>query len=162
MARHSVVESLLEVAGSFGAMGEAVTIELTETQEDSAASGGLFEALTELRMAGFGLAIDDFGIGYSSLARLRDIPFTELKVDRSFLEGLSEHPHRRAIVKSMIDLAHRLGMHTVSEGVETSAHSEIVRELGCDREQGYLYGAPMPEWQLLSFCRARGFLKPTQ
>ncbi|MRT32945.1 EAL domain-containing protein, partial [Xylella fastidiosa subsp. multiplex] len=69
------------------------------------------------------LAIDDFGIGYSSMARLRDIPFTELKIDRSFLEGLSNHPHQRAIVESMIGLAHRLGMHTVAEGVDGEPES---------------------------------------
>lgn len=158
MARHSVVQSLIGISDTLGARRENIVFELTETLNDGAAEGALFENLAELRMAGFGLAIDDFGIGYSSLARLRDIPFTELKIDRSFLEGLSNHPHQRAIVESMIGLAHRLGMHTVAEGVETEAHSQVIRELGCDREQGYLYGAPMPEWQLLSFCRARGLL----
>ncbi len=158
MARHSVVQSLIGLADACGARREDVVFEMTETLDDHTAEGSLFENLAELRMAGFGLAIDDFGIGYSSMARLRDIPFTELKIDRSFLEGLSHHPHQRAIVESMIGLAHRLGMHTVAEGVETEAHSKVIRELGCDREQGYLYGAPMPEWQLLSFCRARGML----
>ncbi|MBB1623637.1 hypothetical protein A9974_00105 [Achromobacter sp. UMC71] len=158
MARHSVVQSLVDLSDACGARRENVVFEMTETLCDNAAEGSLFENLAELRMAGFGLAIDDFGIGYSSMARLRDIPFTELKIDRSFLEGLSHHPHQRAIVESMIGLAHRLGMHTVAEGVETEAHSKVIRELGCDREQGYLYGAPMPEWQLLSFCQARGML----
>lgn len=162
MARHSVVQSLADLSDACGARRENVVFEMTETLSDNAAEGSLFENLAELRMAGFGLAIDDFGIGYSSMARLRDIPFTELKIDRSFLEGLSNHPHQRAIVESMIGLAHRLGMHTVAEGVETEAHSKVIRELGCDREQGYLYGAPMPEWQLLSFCRARGMLPPAE
>lgn len=153
MARRSVVRNLVNIADSLGARREDVVFELTETPADGATEGALFENLTFLRMAGFGLAIDDFGIGYSSLARLRDIPFTELKIDKSFLDGLSDHTHRRAIVESMIKLAHQLGMHTVAEGVETQAHSLVVRELGCDREQGYLHGAPMTEAQLLSFSR---------
>jgi EAL domain-containing protein (putative c-di-GMP-specific phosphodiesterase class I) len=123
---------------------QRITLEVTESRLMSPTSVPL-ENLVRLRMQRFGLSIDDFGTGHSSLAQLRDIPFTELKVDRGFVHGARSNPFMRPILEGSLGLASRLGMRSVAEGVETEDDWELLREVGCDLAQGWFVGRPMPE-----------------
>ena len=117
-------------------------LEITE----SALMGELvtsLDILTRLRLKGIGLSIDDFGTGYSSLSQLHRVPFTELKIDRSFVSAMTDDDEARAIVKTCILLGHELKMMVVAEGVETEEHLEALKQLGCDTVQGYLLSRPL-------------------
>jgi diguanylate cyclase len=116
----------------------------------------ILELLHRIRARGIQIAIDDFGTGYSSLAYLRKMPISELKIDQSFVRNMLRDPGAARIVRSVIDLAHNLDMHTVAEGVEDAQTVAALRELHCDRIQGYLLTKPIPvdlyaewarEWQ---------------
>ena len=107
--------------------------------DDLDATGDTLRALKEL---GVRLAIDDFGTGGSSLTYLRRFPFDELKIDNMFVEGLGRSAADDAIVAATIDMAHALGMIVAAEGVETEEQRARLRELGCDRAQGYHLGPP--------------------
>ena len=98
----------------------------------------LMDTLTRFRIKGIGLAIDDFGTGYSSLMQLRQLPFTEVKIDQSFIADAARSRDCRLIIQSVTDLAHGLGLTATAEGVETLDQLRLVRELGCDLVQGYL------------------------
>jgi EAL domain-containing protein (putative c-di-GMP-specific phosphodiesterase class I) len=95
-------------------------------------------------MQRFGLSIDDFGTGHSSLAQLRDVPFTELKIDRGFVHGARENLLIRPMLEGSVGIAQRLGLQTVAEGVEDEDDWSFLREIGCDVAQGYFIGRPMP------------------
>ncbi len=129
-------EFILQTLEENGVPAEQLTIEITE-------SGILSEALLEagifqrLRDIGVGLSIDDFGTGYSSLMHLKRLPFTELKVDRTFTNDMLSNEHDAAIVRSTVHLGHELGRSIVAEGVETREVLERLREFGCDFAQGY-------------------------
>jgi EAL domain-containing protein (putative c-di-GMP-specific phosphodiesterase class I) len=103
----------------------------------------LMDTLTRFRIKGIGLAIDDFGTGYSSLMQLRQLPFTEVKIDRLFIEDAPASKDSRLIVKSVVDLAHGLGLTATAEGVETIEQLRMLREIGCDVAQGYLIARPL-------------------
>ncbi len=120
-----------------------VQFELTETSTSSDAPTAL-DILVRLRMNGFRLSIDDFGTGHSSLHRLRLLPFNELKIDMQFVRALATDPDSAAITRNSIELAHRLGMRAVAEGVEEPQSWHILRDAGCDFAQGYLIGRPVP------------------
>jgi EAL domain-containing protein (putative c-di-GMP-specific phosphodiesterase class I) len=105
---------------------------------------GPLDVLTRLRLKRIGLSIDDFGTGHSSLVQLRDIPFEELKIDRSFTHGACVDTSKRAIVEGSIRMAQQLGMKTVAEGVENLADWRFVRNVGCNWAQGYFVAKPMP------------------
>ena len=94
---------------------------------------------------GCGVALDDFGTGYSSLGYLRKLRFTTIKVDRSFVQGAAEqHPESLAIVRAVVSMAQSLGMSTTAEGVETAEQAALIRDMGCNKIQGYYFGRPMP------------------
>jgi diguanylate cyclase (GGDEF)-like protein/PAS domain S-box-containing protein len=119
-----------------------LTIEITESGilGDKLFAAGIFQ---RLRVTGVGLSIDDFGTGYSSLVHLKQLPFTELKVDRSFTCEMMSNEHDAAIVRSTIDLGHELGRRIVAEGVETREVLEQLRKYGCDYAQGYFISPPL-------------------
>lgn len=129
-------------------------IELTETamMEDSP---GSLEALYALKDLGLKLAMDDFGTGYSSMARLKELPLDELKIDMRFVRDMLSSRKDEKLVHSMIELAHGLEMYVVAEGVETRESAERLRDLGCDVIQGYYLSKPMPHEQYQEFLRAR-------
>ncbi len=121
---------------------KAVTVELTESavMDDRLLAA---EAMVRLRLKGFNLSIDDFGTGYSSLLRLKHIPFTEMKVDKSFVIALHQSRDNAVIVKAIIQLARSLEMSSVVEGVEDKAALDFVAQCGCDEAQGYFIARPM-------------------
>jgi EAL domain-containing protein (putative c-di-GMP-specific phosphodiesterase class I) len=110
------------------------------------------ENLARLRMKGFGLSIDDYGTGYSSMQQLSRIPFSELKIDRSFVTDVALHPQRRVILASSIDMARKLGLKVVAEGVESPADWDRLKELGCTIAQGYFIAKPMPASEFINWA----------
>lgn len=102
------------------------------------------KVLGSLRRLGVGLSLDDFGTGYSSLLYLRDLPITELKIDRTFLARVTRSEEDQAIVKSVAQLGRSIGVHVVAEGIETLAQARAAREAGCHSGQGFLWREPAP------------------
>jgi EAL domain-containing protein (putative c-di-GMP-specific phosphodiesterase class I) len=127
-----------------------ITIEVTETAVSENISGVL-ESMTRLRMQGFSIAVDDFGTGYSSLLQLSEMPFTEIKIDRNFVTGATENKKATVIAESIVDLAKKLNLHTVAEGVETRAELDFIKKLGCETGQGYFLAKPMNHVGLMKF-----------
>jgi len=127
-------------------------LEITETVmlDDTE---GILVILHQLRDLGVGIAMDDFGTGYSSLSYLRRFPFSKVKIDRSFVEGLGRGAECDAIVTAVIDLCETLGMTTVAEGVETEAQLQLLRMGNCGEAQGYLFSQPRPASEVLAMCR---------
>ena len=109
----------------------------------------------QLQVSGIKIAIDDFGAGYSSFASLRELPFAELKVDRSFVMGCSTDATNAAICQTAIDLSHRFGSAAVAEGIETQADLQALMIMGCDFGQGVLIAPPMPKERFLELLRQR-------
>jgi EAL domain-containing protein (putative c-di-GMP-specific phosphodiesterase class I) len=120
-----------------------VEIEVTETgllDTSTVARENLFR----LRNAGVTIALDDFGVGFSSLSHLRDLPIQRLKIDRSFTVECMRNPRTLTIVKAVIEMARSLGIAVTAEGIETQAQQTWMQHLGCDSAQGYLFARPMP------------------
>jgi EAL domain-containing protein (putative c-di-GMP-specific phosphodiesterase class I) len=130
-----------------GLSPEQVILEITESSVMSDTARGL-GMLARLRLKGFGLSVDDFGTGYSSLSQLSQIPFTELKIDRGFVSGAPGQPRKRAMIETSLDLARKLDLKVVAEGVETIEEWQLLAGLGCDFAQGYLISPPVPGEQL--------------
>jgi EAL domain-containing protein (putative c-di-GMP-specific phosphodiesterase class I) len=106
-------------------------------------------SLESLRDRGIKIAIDDLGTGYSSLARLTELPVDILKIDMAFVARLGLDPKCDAVVRAVLGIGQALGLSVVAEGVETPAQAELLRRYGCDTVQGYLYSPPRPEQVLL-------------
>ena len=138
------------MCGEYDVPTNRLVLELTEGATQPLVK--LMDTLIRFRIKGIGLAIDDFGTGYSSLMQLRQLPFTELKIDRFFLTDMMTSVDSRLIVKTMIDLAHGLGLTATAEGVETEAQLQLLRELGCDVAQGYLVSPPLAPDALAGWC----------
>lgn len=128
----------------------SVVLEITESSLIKNLVASL-DVLLRLRIKGFGLSIDDFGTGYSSLEQLNKIPFTELKIDKTFVSGLSHNPASKAILESSIALARKLDMCVVAEGVETKEDFDVLTNLFCDVAQGFFIAKPMSLENLISF-----------
>jgi diguanylate cyclase (GGDEF)-like protein len=120
------------------------------------------EVLQRLHEMGVRLSIDDFGTGYSSMAYLRRLPVDELKIDRSFVLGMTTTPQDAVLVRTAIDLGHNLGLTVVAEGVEEAEHVVALRELGCDIAQGFHYARPMPPEQLSALLDRVGTIHDEQ
>ncbi len=131
------------IAQESGVHAGTLALEITETvlMEDTESAEAVLSTFQE---HGLTMVLDDFGIGYSSLSRLKHFPLDELKIDRSFVSGMETNADNRAIVKATIDMAHAVGLRVVAEGVETHEQEEYLRSFGCDRAQGYLYAKPQP------------------
>jgi diguanylate cyclase (GGDEF)-like protein len=126
---------------------ELLRLEVTESAVMGDAARCM-EVLQRLHDLGVRLSIDDFGTGYSSMAYLRRLPVDELKIDRSFVLGMTTTQQDAVLVRTAIDLGHNLGLTVVAEGVEGIEHADALRELGCDIAQGYHFARPMPAAQL--------------
>jgi EAL domain-containing protein (putative c-di-GMP-specific phosphodiesterase class I) len=125
---------------------DRLVLELTEGATQPLVK--LMDTLTRFRIKGIGLAIDDFGVGYSTLMQLRQLPFTEIKIDRFFVDDAPSSKDSALIVKSIIDLARGLGLTVTAEGVETEEQLRLLRDLGCDVAQGYFVAQPLEPDQL--------------
>jgi EAL domain-containing protein (putative c-di-GMP-specific phosphodiesterase class I)/ActR/RegA family two-component response regulator len=124
-----------------------ITLEITESGMTDLDS--LLDITTRLRLKGFLLAIDDFGTGFSSLTQLRRLPFTELKLDRTFVSGAAADGDSRSLVESSVNLAKRLQLKTVAEGIETEEEWNLLVWMGVDLGQGYHMARPMPSDKIL-------------
>lgn len=135
---------MLDAATAAGVMPQHIMIELTESTAAQYRIEDVIESVARFRLKDFRVAIDDFGTGQSTLERLQRIPFTDLKVDRSFVTGATSDDDKRGIIEYSVQLAHRLGLNVIAEGVETAADQEEVCRLGCEMAQGYYYTRPLP------------------
>ena len=136
-----------------GVQPASLVLEVTESRLMKNPLAAL-DILTRLRLKRIGLSIDDFGTGHSSLAQLRDIPFDELKIDRSFVHGAWRDSSLRAIFDASLGMAKQLGMKTVAEGVEDRDDWDFLRKTGCDMAQGYFIARPMPADDLPAWIQA--------
>lgn len=139
-----LVPTIIESLQQFQMEPSELVIEVTEScfGENSELA---FNVLTEIRRLGVGLSIDDFGSGYSSLGQLRRLPFSGMKIDRSFIAQLGPEPDEGdVLLEAMTTLATALSLKTVAEGIETESQADRVRNAGCDYAQGFLFARPMP------------------
>lgn len=136
-------EKLNDLARTVGASASQISIEVPETAtvEDL---GQAADTLLRLRVKGIGISLDDFGTGSSSFAQLSSLPVNELKIDRSFVAAACNNHEARSIVEMTVDLARRLGLNVVAEGVESAAEVDLLRKMGCHDAQGYYFAKPMP------------------
>ena len=142
LADPGYADAVTQIVTGHGLDPSEMILELTETEAILNIAAAL-ENLTRLRIKGFGLAIDDYGVGYSSMQALSRMPFTEIKIDRSFVAAAASDPKYRLMVEHTIAVAHQLGLKTVAEGVETRTECDLLASLGCDRIQGYLISKPV-------------------
>jgi len=148
----TLVDDIRATLEASGLPADRLELEITESvllaeAEDSAT------ALQAIRDLGVGLVLDDFGTGYSSLSYLRRIPLDAIKIDRSFVNGIDDDNSNLPIVKAVIDLAHALGIEVVAEGIETAGQLGRLRDLVCDRGQGYFFARPQPPEALTALLR---------
>ena len=143
LIRPDFAEDLLAVLVGTGTDPRRVVLEVTETMllADPPRAAA---TLRRLHDAGFQISIDDFGAGQTSLGYLAMLPISELKIDKSFVFGLLEDERNAAIVRSVIELGHSLGLSVIAEGVETEAALERLRAFSCDKVQGYYISKPLP------------------
>lgn len=141
------VESVAKVLHTTGLSANNVTLEITESRIIDSAPTTL-DNLLKLREMGLGIAIDDFGTGYSSLAYLHALPFTCLKIDRTFINRLTKENLDSSVVAAIINITKGMKTNVVAEGVETAAQAQLLSSLGCNQVQGFYYSRPMPmeEW----------------
>lgn len=149
LTRVEAADRFQRIVGDHGVKPRDVVIEVTESSVMSEAAHAL-NVLARLRLKGFGLSIDDFGTGYSSLAQLSQIPFTELKIDQGFVTGAVRQPRKRAVVEASLELARKLELSAVAEGVETVEEWQMLAELDCQLAQGFLISPALPGEQLLA------------
>ncbi|MEZ0577353.1 EAL domain-containing protein [Nocardioides sp. MH1] len=137
-----LAEVVADALESSGLPADRLVLEITETATVSDLTGAVAR-LEELKELGVQIALDDFGTGYSPLTHLRSFPVDILKIDRSFVRNVIDSHEDRSIVRGVIEIAHRLGLRTVAEGIEKHRQLEIMRDLGCDSGQGYLWTRPV-------------------
>jgi EAL domain-containing protein (putative c-di-GMP-specific phosphodiesterase class I) len=111
------------------------------------------EVATQLRIYDITLALDDFGSGYSHLARLKELPFSEVKLDRTMVANCGEDSHNASLCQTAIDLAHHFGATVVAEGIEKRSELQALTTMGCDIGQGFLFAPPMPQDKLIALLQ---------
>jgi len=145
-----IATRIVEAVADAGVESGAVEIELTETAVIESRECAV-SALDRLRDAGIKVSMDDFGTGYTSLSLLADLPLDTVKIDRSFVVAMEGHDRNRAIVDSVIKMAHALNLRVVGEGIETNEQLATLTAMGCDEIQGYLISKPLPVDQITAF-----------
>ncbi|MCM1983433.1 EAL domain-containing protein [Lyngbya confervoides] len=141
--RPNLCELVEEVLNEYGVAPEWLELEVTESilMQDTQKSA---QTMRDLKALGVSLAIDDFGVGYSSLSYLQQFPFDTLKIDQCFIQNVDQNPGNGAITEAVVKLAHTLNLRVVAEGVERIEEREFLRNHGCDVMQGYLVSPPVP------------------
>ncbi|MGY1857769.1 putative bifunctional diguanylate cyclase/phosphodiesterase [Modestobacter sp. SYSU DS0290] len=154
LAEPDLVDRVRRALRHHGVPGELLTLELTEGSvvDDTVRNGTV---LADLHALGLRLSMDDFGTGYSSLSQLRALPIDELKIDKSFVLGMSTSQNESFIARSIVELAHNLGLRVVAEGVEDEVTRDLLAQMGCDKVQGFLVSRPLPEDRLEGWLLAR-------
>src|SRR6185312_9002687 len=152
--RRGLLEFIHECVREAGLPPSSIGIEITEglLMERGEAVERLLDELAEM---GHGIALDDFGAGFSSMAYLTRFPVREIKIDRVFIDGLARGPDAVAIVAAMVAMSHALGKTVVAEGVETAEQMAVLERLGCDEVQGFLLSPPVPAAEFERFVAAR-------
>lgn len=145
--------SLVEQCARNGIARDRVILELSEATVFNLDDDEL-RKITQLRLAGFGLSIDDFGTGHSSLGRLASLPFSELKIDKAFCLALPQSQPAAAVIEACLGLAARLDMKVIAEGVENEEVAAVLASMGCDALQGHLFGHAMPAEEVAQWLRA--------
>ena len=140
----------VSLAEKYGISPCNLTVEITESGLIREISNTL-DILTRLRMKNVKLSIDDFGTGYAMMQQLKNIPATELKIDKSFVQEMQSSDQDRIMIQKTIEMGHELGMHVIAEGVETKEQLEMLRQSGCDSVQGYYFSRPLPPAELVSW-----------
>ena len=148
--------NLLALLRKYAIAPSEIEIEITEHVMLDRSAKNIERVLHKLHGAGISIALDDFGTGYASLTHLKRFPLNRLKIDRSFISGLPGDTDDHAIVRTIISLAHNLGLKVVAEGIETQAQFEELTMLGCDFAQGFLIGRPMDERTAARYCKPGG------
>ena len=148
----TLAEQICTVVASQNVDPVDVILEITESAATTDA-GPALENLARLRMKGFGLSIDDYGRGVSSIEKLARIPFAEMKIDQALLIRAGRHASARVVFESSLDMGHRLDMHAVAEGVETQADWELLQEMQCDMAQGDYIAKPMSRASYMGWLR---------
>ena len=148
-----IADQISGAAQRLGIEAKAITLEVTESLVTSDL-GNVLENLARLRMRGFDISIDDYGTGFSSMQQLSRIPFTELKIDQSFVTGATSRPNMRVILESSLQLSQKLGLRSVAEGIEKDEEWALLKSLGCDIAQGYFIARPMPGEAVWDWHRA--------
>jgi diguanylate cyclase (GGDEF)-like protein len=154
LAEPDLVARVRRALRHHGVPGELLTLELTEGSvvDDTVRNSTV---LADLHGLGLRLSMDDFGTGYSSLSQLRQLPIDELKIDKSFVLGMSTSQNESFIARSIVELAHNLGLRVVAEGVEDEVTRDLLAEMGCDKLQGFLVSRPLPEDRLEGWLLTR-------
>ncbi len=148
------VTEIEAILASTGVPAQLLTIELTESVLVHDADLAVVR-MQELRALGIKLSVDDFGTGYSSLIYLTGLPVDEVKIDKGFVDGIVDEPADRAVVRAVVDIGHTLGLRVVAEGVEHPEQQAVLRTLGVDEVQGYLYARPMPAAEISAWLGNR-------
>ncbi|TGM60322.1 EAL domain-containing protein [Leptospira vanthielii] len=151
LADIKLADKITQIVKNFGVDPKYVTLEITETAAMTEIAPAL-ENLARLRMKGFGLSIDDYGTGYSSMQQITRIAFTELKIDQSFVHEMTTSNVSKVLINSSIELAAKLQMKCTAEGVETKNDWEQLKSMNCDLGQGYFIAKPMHFDDFLKFC----------
>ncbi|MGS2744112.1 bifunctional diguanylate cyclase/phosphodiesterase [Halomonas sp. LS-001] len=154
LTNQNLADYILQTLNKYELTTSQLGVELTEN-EVIGGDGEQIKQLRKLKEAGIHISIDDFGTGYSSLVYLRKLPVASLKIDRGFLHHTMKNASDMAILQAIITVGHSLGLTVVVEGVETTEQDTLVKELGCDLAQGFLYARPMPANQMPDFFSAR-------
>ena len=147
-------DTMAEICQSHGMPCTYLTVELTESATQGAIA--LLDTLTRCRLKGMKISLDDFGTGYSSLIQLQRLPFSDIKIDKSFVIDAPKSRDARVIVRAIIELAHNLGLQATAEGIETEEMRRMLLDFGCDMAQGYLFARPMPAGALKGWVDGRG------
>lgn len=148
-----LADKVTRIIGKVGIDPQYIVLEVTESAAMNDMAHSL-ENLARLCMKGFPLSIDDYGTGYSSLQQLMRIPFSELKIDQSFVKDFSDSDALRIVVESSIEMARKLEIKSIAEGVESQREWDMLKRLGCDMVQGYFVAKPMDMATFFKFCKA--------
>ncbi|MEQ1629972.1 MAG: EAL domain-containing response regulator [Gallionella sp.] len=148
----SLAERITRVVLNTGLEPKHIILEVTESAAMSSVAEAL-ENLARLRMRGFGLSIDDYGTGFSSMQQLTRVPFTELKIDKSFISDSANNSSSRVVVESSIQMAQKLKVKSVAEGVESRSEWDMLQGMSCDVAQGYFIAKPMDVESFITYCK---------
>ena len=151
-----MADRLFDICSRYSVAPGRVVLELTETSAMVDPTLSL-DLMTRFRLKDFHLSLDDFGTGYSSMVQLVRLPFSEIKVDKSFVVNAKQSSESRTVIKSIVDLGHSLGLEVTAEGVEDQETLNYLHKVGCDLAQGYFIAPPLPGEAAYLWLERRGF-----